>query len=351
MNRAIARRTMFERRSDVELFLERLGETVAKGLLEVHCYTVMTTHFHLLVRSPVGEMPRALHHLQLNYSRYFNRTRKRDGPLVRGRYRSLLVDTPAYRRVLIGYIDANPVDAGIVDRPDAYAFRSCRAYVTGAAPEWLSRDTVHSEIRALTGARAIDGARYVDVFGRRFTQAQRELVEHRIRSRSQVCAPVEDLLGAPSSTMADWLRRKALLADGTLPGVAMVAASSIDEIVREAQVEAPAEAPAAHRRTPWADATRATLLADLSGQTQRQIAARMNISRDAARRLVARGRSAVAHDEGFAAQLGQLGREAAIRTYGTFLQPNGDGAREAADVDGEHCEVAHFEPGSVRAGA
>jgi REP element-mobilizing transposase RayT len=340
-NRAIARRTMFEHRADIEFFLDRLGETVANGWLEIHSYAVLTTHFHLLVRSPAGEMPRALHHVQLNYSRYFNRTRKRDGPLVRGRYRSLLVDTPTYRRVLVGYIDANPVAAGLSRRPDEYPFGSCRAYVLGQGPAWLSRDMVRAEVLAMTGARTFDGARYVDVFRRGFTEAQRELVELRVQSGRGPAPTRDDLLHDQPIAMANWLRRKALLADGTTPGVVLVAPSSIDAVVAAADIRPPLGMPAAAARTPWPRAARVVLLAELCGLTQHAIAARLHVGRDAARNLLLRGRQAIATDGAFAAQLGHLGSEAMRRTFGTFARSAGSAAdlRPAAPR-GDHERLA-----------
>ena len=59
-NRGIAKRTAFENGHDVETFLALLGTQVEGGLLEVHAYAVMTTHLHLLVRSPQGRLPRAM---------------------------------------------------------------------------------------------------------------------------------------------------------------------------------------------------------------------------------------------------------------------------------------------------
>lgn len=320
MNRAIARRTMFEQPQDIEFFLERIRETVERGWIEVHCYTVLASHFHLLVRSPSQEMARALHHVQLNYSRYFNRTRRRDGPLVRGRYRSLLVDSAAYRRVLVGYIDANAVAAGIVKRPDDYAFASCHAYVHGGGPPWLSRTMVHNEIRSLTGCTVVDGARYIDVFGRGFTPAQHELVTRRLRSRAVPHVPSQALFHEGSTATSVRFRRRALRADGTKPGTPLAAASAVDEAMTNVHVHPPAHVGASSRGAPWTEVARALMLAELCGLTQLEIASRLAVGRDVVRSLLLRGRKAVAADRSFAEQIGRLEHDATRRTYGTFLR-------------------------------
>ncbi len=83
MNRGIARRALYEDRRDVRCFLACLALAARAGLIEVHAWCVMTTHFHLLVRSPVGQLSDAMRRVQREYSRAFNR---RHGALARGRF-------------------------------------------------------------------------------------------------------------------------------------------------------------------------------------------------------------------------------------------------------------------------
>ncbi len=91
----------------------------------------MTTHFHLLVRSPVGELAGAIGRATNKYVRAYNRSRRRDGPLVRGRFRSKVVDSEFYRRTLVRYIDDNPVAAGTQSTPWDYPWGSAAAYGHG----------------------------------------------------------------------------------------------------------------------------------------------------------------------------------------------------------------------------
>ena len=81
MNRPIGRRTLFENDADFRYFLSLLAQQVRAGRLEIHAYSLMLTHFHLLVRSVKGELSEAMRQIQYRYSRRFNRTRMRDGSL------------------------------------------------------------------------------------------------------------------------------------------------------------------------------------------------------------------------------------------------------------------------------
>ncbi len=60
MNRGIARRSLFESRDDIRFFLACLARAVRRGQIEVHAWCILTTHFHLLVRSPGGELSAAM---------------------------------------------------------------------------------------------------------------------------------------------------------------------------------------------------------------------------------------------------------------------------------------------------
>src|SRR5437867_1139696 len=103
MNRGIARRPVFETRADIRFFLACLARAVRRGELEVHVFCVLTTHFHLLVRSPIGRLAVAMKRIENAYVRYYNRTRRRDGPLFRGRFRSRPVESLRYRNLLVRY--------------------------------------------------------------------------------------------------------------------------------------------------------------------------------------------------------------------------------------------------------
>ena len=52
MNRGIARRTVIGGQRDAGGFLACVRRAAEDGLLKVHVYTLMTTQFHMLVRSP-----------------------------------------------------------------------------------------------------------------------------------------------------------------------------------------------------------------------------------------------------------------------------------------------------------
>src|SRR5262245_12079043 len=114
INRGVARRTLFEGESDIRFFLAELARAVRRGEIELHAYAIMSTHFHLLVCSPNGLLAVAMRNVEREYVRRFNRVRRRDGPLMRGRFLSKPVFSLAYRRLLVRYIDFNPVRASLV---------------------------------------------------------------------------------------------------------------------------------------------------------------------------------------------------------------------------------------------
>jgi REP element-mobilizing transposase RayT len=134
----VARRRIFENRREYREFLARLACCVRAGWLEVHAFCLMPNHFHMLVRSPRGQLSRAMQHLQDGYAQRFNRLRERRGSLFQGRYHAKLVHSMTYRIATFLYIHRNPVSAGICRKPADYPWSSARAYRTGISPRWLA---------------------------------------------------------------------------------------------------------------------------------------------------------------------------------------------------------------------
>lgn len=235
MNRGIARRTLFETERDIRYFLSRLARCVRDGLIEIHAFCVMTTHFHLLVRSPEAELSLAMQRAQNQYVRWFNRSRRRDGTLLRGRFRSRPVRTLSYRRILVRYIDANPVAAGLVASPALYPHGSARCYAKPVGPPWLDREWVEAYVQEVAGSASYRPGDYASAFGGSLPAQVARLVEKRIDGPTSNEDPLDELLKAAPGQVTEWMQRKALLADGTGIGVPVCDSEASREVLREAR--------------------------------------------------------------------------------------------------------------------
>jgi len=235
VNRGIAKRPLFEDRADVRYFLSRLAREVRRGRIEVHAYCVMTTHFHALVRSPIGELSEAMRRSQNEYSRFFNRRHKRDGTLVRGRFLSRAVDSLLYRRNVVRYIDRNPVKAGLVSCAWEYPWSSAAHYVRGRGPIWLERSWTEAWVRGGNGSGAFTPAGYRQVVGRRPTEGSMTVVEERLSAAQMANGEIDNLVHAAPRAVQRWMAKKAQLADGTRPGEPVCDANSIRLAVEAAR--------------------------------------------------------------------------------------------------------------------
>jgi len=138
MNRGAGRRLVFRAELHRAIFLRLLGDASTIYGIEVHGYCLLANHYHLLVRTPNSGLARAMRHLDGVYTQKFNRHVRTDGPLFRGRYRSVLVADDSHLCCVSRYIHLNPVEAKLVDEPAQYSASSYRAYLAPEiAPGWL----------------------------------------------------------------------------------------------------------------------------------------------------------------------------------------------------------------------
>ena len=160
INRGAGKRRIFHSIQDHELFLSLLGEASQVYGIEIHAYSLMGNHYHLLIHTPRGGLSRAMRHLNGIYTQKINRRQRTDGPLFRGRFKSLLVQSDEYLLELVRYIHMNPVEAGLCRPPKDHRWTSHRAYLLkGLRSKWLHTGEVLSrfdgdERRALTRMNA-----------------------------------------------------------------------------------------------------------------------------------------------------------------------------------------------------
>lgn len=129
-----------------QVFLQTLEEAVDRFGIVVHAYCLMTNHYHLLIQTPNGNISRAMRHVNGVYTQRHNRVAKCDGPIFRGRFKSILIDSDAYLLQLSRYIHRNPVETKkpMVEDLTDYIGSSYPAYVNQiAAPNWLEREQIY----------------------------------------------------------------------------------------------------------------------------------------------------------------------------------------------------------------
>jgi len=146
MNRGAGRKQVFLDDKDRQRFLDLLGAIREAWNVEVHAYSLMGNHFHLLIHTPNSNLSKAMRHLSAEYTQFFNRKHKTDGSLFRGRFKSILAEKDAYFLALVRYIHLNPVKAGLCQVPDQHPWTSHAAYLKkNKRPEWLVTDEVLRE--------------------------------------------------------------------------------------------------------------------------------------------------------------------------------------------------------------
>lgn len=169
MHRGARRAPIFRDDSHCVLWLEAAEEAVERFGIEIHAWSLMPNHYHMLVRSPLGSLSRAMRHLNGVYTQRVNGLHRWDGPVFRGRFRSRLVEDERYQRYLMAYIHLNPVRARLVRRPDEEAWTSYRQLVgLEALSPWLStgaRDHLFGsaeQLRAFVGELQLGQQRWPD---------------------------------------------------------------------------------------------------------------------------------------------------------------------------------------------
>ena len=103
------KRVIYRDDKDRVKFLEILQRSIEIYNIKVYSYVLMLNHFHVLIKTPLGNLSLFMRHFNITYTSYFNRRYKRGGHLYQGRFKSLLIDSDEYFSMVSRYIHLNPV--------------------------------------------------------------------------------------------------------------------------------------------------------------------------------------------------------------------------------------------------
>ncbi len=133
------------------------------------------------------------------------------------------------------YIDHNPVRARIVAVSANYEFGSAQQYQRDSGPPWLERRSIEEEACRLAGATHFSPGVYFQAFGDGTSSTTKEivdLVERRMGARTTV-DPLTDLVGTTPLDIQRWMKRKARLADGHVPGLPVCSPASLSRALEQ----------------------------------------------------------------------------------------------------------------------
>jgi len=145
---------------DRRRFLGRLADTVTLHRWRLHAWVLMTNHYHLLLETPEPNLSRGMQRLNAPYSQAFNTRHGRVGHVFQGRYRAVMVESPAWLAAVCRDVLRQPVERGFAVEAAAWRWSSLRALAGRLppgrpAPDWLAVD-------ALLALHGGDPARYGD---------------------------------------------------------------------------------------------------------------------------------------------------------------------------------------------
>lgn len=131
-----------------------LRDVVGYSDVELFAYVFMPNHLHLVVRQGNAPLHRFMQPLLRRMALLVQKSRRREGHVFERRYRDHLCGSPGHLRNAIVYTHLNPVRAGLVARPEEYAWSSHRAWTHSgpAADGRLQPTTLHSVAQVFASA-------------------------------------------------------------------------------------------------------------------------------------------------------------------------------------------------------
>src|SRR5579872_4141954 len=130
-NRGVKKLPIFHDDDDRFEFIDWWQETKRRYRIEIEQYSLMTNHFHMLLRLHEGSMSLAIKYALSRYAQRFNRKNHLTGHVFQGRFGSIPVQEDRYYTTVSRYIHLNAERAGLVLRPEDYRWSNYGNLISG----------------------------------------------------------------------------------------------------------------------------------------------------------------------------------------------------------------------------
>ena len=124
MMRGVNRDAIFLEDEDFARFLDALAKARDASGCTVLAYCLMGNHVHIVLQTADEPIGAVVKRVGVRYAGWFNRKYGRVGHLFQDRFTSRPVEDDGYFVSLLRYVWNNPVEAGLVELPEAYPWSS-----------------------------------------------------------------------------------------------------------------------------------------------------------------------------------------------------------------------------------
>jgi len=157
-NFALDRQRIFPSNKYFEAFLASLEDTCFRLNVQVHAYCLLKDQFHLLIKTPEANLSRFMRQVDGLYTQHFQKLKKSEGSLFRGRYKAVLVQPDKYLLPLTRYIHSGVKKSDL----DTWPWSSYQTYTSKVkTPGWLIRDEALAQLGVTGPKRYSAYAEYV----------------------------------------------------------------------------------------------------------------------------------------------------------------------------------------------
>ena len=127
--RAPGKEVIFVEEADYLRFLKLLKESSKKFSLDIFCFSLLSNHLHILLRTEQRNLDKAMKFLFQSYAQFFNKKYERKGHVFCGVYRASFCQDESYLIVTSLYIHLNPYKAGLTKNIFEYKWFSLQPYI------------------------------------------------------------------------------------------------------------------------------------------------------------------------------------------------------------------------------
>ena len=134
LNRGNARAKVFHKDQDFQAFLDMIAEASLRQPMRILAYCLMPNHFHLVLwPRHDGDISRWVHWLLTTHVRRYQKHYHSSGHVWQGRFKSFPIQEDDHLRVVLRYVERNPLRAGLVERAEDWGWSSLHALSTDSS--------------------------------------------------------------------------------------------------------------------------------------------------------------------------------------------------------------------------